>query len=213
MPPGWLRLAAFCAVLLASAGAHAQALPVSAANSPFLAPKPELLADLESERVVLIEPAAQNDERAARSEALVLFQQPRARVMRMLASTTRQIEYRTELQRLHIVEAGERGDLAEYRVRFMLTTLSYRAQHGWDFEHGRVWWSLDPKFPNDVERLDGLWELRALDERRTLGHFSTRIDLGPALPAFLQDYATRRKLPEAMEQVRRWVDSDGRWRP
>jgi hypothetical protein len=214
MPPDRLRVAALCAVLLASAVAHGQALPVSAPNSPFFAPNPGLLSDLESERVVLLEQRAPEDgDRVARSEVLVLFQQPRGKVMRMLASTTRQIEYRTELERLHIVEAGEDSDLAEYRVRFMLTTLSYRARHRWDFEHGRVWWSLDPKFPNDMETLDGLWELRALDDARTLGHFSTRIDLGPAVPAFLQDYATHRKLPEAMEQIRRWVDSDGRWRP
>ena len=90
----------------------------------------------------------------------------------------------------------------------MLTTLRYRVQTSWDFEQGRIWWSLDPSFPNEMKTLDGLWELRALDERRTLGHFSIRIDLGPALPAALQDYATRKKLPESMDQVRRWVDSE-----
>ena len=43
--------------------------------------------------------------------------------------------------------------------------------------------------------------------------FGSRIDVGPALPAFLQDMATRSKLPEAMQNVRRWVDSGGTWRP
>jgi hypothetical protein len=217
MPPSW-RVAALAALVLLPALAPAQqpapSLPVSAPASPFHAPPPELLSTLEDDHVVVNEPAPPaGGERVGITEAMVLFEQPRATVVRMLAETARQIEYRPELKNLQIVEATEQSDLAEYRVRFMLTTLTYRAHHGWDLKAGRVWWTLDGEFPNDMQRLDGLWELRALDERRTLGHFSTRIDLGPALPGFLQDYATRQKLPESMENVRRWVDSGGRWRP
>jgi hypothetical protein len=172
-----------------------------------------MMAALEKERVLLMQPQSANSDHAGGAEALVLFEQPRARVLRLLTSTPRQIEYRPELQRLRVVEATERGDVVEYQVRFMLSTLRYRARHAWDMEAGRVWWTLDPEYPNDLATLDGLWELRALDARRTLGRFTTRIDIGPALPAFLQEHATRRRLPEAMELVRRWVDSGGRWRP
>ena len=177
----------------------------------FDAPPPVRMAELEREHVLIDENSSGDDRGAA--TALVLFERPRAEVLRMLASTPRQKEYRPELTRLEVVEATDKGDVVEYRVRFMLTTLQYRARHGWDYESGRVWWSLDPAYDNDMQVLDGLWELRALDERRTLGRFTTRIDLGPALPDFLQEYATRKQLPESMEQVRRWVDSGGRWRP
>jgi hypothetical protein len=211
MPP-WLSAAVLCAVvLLVGAGAHAQALPVSAPGSPFFAPQPALLARLEKERVVRLDAAAAQDaDRVQVAEALVLFEQPLATVLQLLASTSRQTEYRPELQSLRIVKATKQSNLAEYQLRFMLRTLRYRARTRWDFERGRIWWSLDPSFPNQVKTLDGLWELRALNERRTLGHMSSRIDLGPALPAALQDYATRKKLPESIDQVRRWVDSNGR---
>ncbi len=211
MPP-WLSAAALCAVvLLVATRARAQPLPVSAPGSPLFAPQPALLARVENEHVVMLDAAAaESADRVKVAEALVLFEQPRATVLQLLASTSRQTEYRPELKKLHIVEATEQSNLAEYNLRVMLTTLRYRVQTNWDFEQGRIWWSLDPSFPNEMKTLDGLWELRALDERRTLGHMSIRIDLGPALPAALQDYATRKKLPEAMDQVRRWVDSNGR---
>ena len=211
MPP-WLSAAALCAaLLLVVARAHAQALPVSAPGSPFLAPQPTLLARLENERVVRLDAAAAQDaDRVKVAEALVLFEQPLATVLQLLASTSRQTEYRPELQSLQIVKATKQSNLAEYQLRFMLTTLRYRVQTRWDFQRGRIWWSLDRSFPNQMKTLDGLWELRALNEHRTLGHMSSRIDLGPALPAALQDYATRKKLPESMDQVRRWVDSNGR---
>ena len=210
MPP-WLSAAALCAVvLLVAARSHAQALPVSAPGSTFFAPQSELLERVENEHIVMLDAAAPGADRVKVAEALVLFEQPRATVLQLLASTSRQPEYRPELQSLDIVKASEQSNLADYKLRVMLITLRYRVQTSWDFEQGRIWWSLDPSFPNQMKTLDGLWELRALDERRTLGHMSIRIDLGPALPATLQDYATRKKLPESMDQVRRWVDSSGR---
>lgn len=211
MPP-WLSAAALCAVVLVvAARSHAQALPVSAPGSPFFAPQPALLARVENEHVVTLDAAGvQGADRVKVAEALVLFEQPLATVLQLLASTSRQTEYRPELRSLHIVKATEQSNLADYELRFMLITLRYRVLTSWNVEQGRIWWSLDPSFPNQMKTLDGLWELRALDERRTLGHMSTRIDLGPALPAALQDYATRKKLPESIDQVRRWVDSNGR---
>jgi len=211
-----LRAAASLLCVLALTGAiHAQQVPAALRPSALPPLSSALLTELERHRVLLAEQAAAaaNGDRACSAQAFVLFEKPRSEVLRMLAATPRQMEYRPELARLEVIEANDAGDLAEYRVRFMLTTLSYRARHGWDLEHGRVWWVLDPEYPNDLAVLEGLWELAPIDGGRTLGRFTTRIDLGPALPAFLQDFATREKLPDSMEQVRRWVDSGGTWRP
>jgi hypothetical protein len=177
-------------------------------DSTLEAPSPAELARIEHEHVVC---NTAGDDRTAR--ALVLFERPLDEVWTLLTSTTRQKEYRPELTGLNVIESGDHSNVAEYSLRFMLTSLHYRLQQAWDSQSRRVWWSLDPGFDNDMRVLDGLWELRALDDRRTLGRFSTRIDIGPELPAFLQDYATRKKLPESMDHVRRWVDSGGTWRP
>lgn len=211
---GLLLLALALPLALAHAHfAHAQQPPDLLALAVFSPPAPDILTQLERDRVLLEDASADSNGNGAHTRALVLFEQPRADVLRLLASTPRQTEYRPELHRLEVIEASEHGDVVEYRLRFMLTTLRYRARHGWDFEGGRLWYTLDPAFPNDMQVLDGMWELRALGERRTLGRFTTRISLGPALPAFLQDYATRKKLPESMDHLRRWVDSGGKWRP
>ena len=211
MPP-WPNAALLCAVVgLVAARGHAQALPLSPPDGPFFAPQPALLARVENDHVVMLDSTtAPGDDRVKVAEALVLFEQPLATVVQLLAATSRQSEYRPELKKLQIVKTTEQGNVAEYQLRVLLTSLRYRVQTQWDFAQGRIWWSLDPSFANEMKTLDGLWELRALDERRTLGHMSIRIDLGPALPARLQDYATRKKLPESMAQLRRWVDSNGR---
>jgi len=48
--------------------------------------------------------------------------------------------------------------------------------------------------------------------RRTLGRFATAVDVGDALPAFLQEAVTRRTLARTLERCRRWVNADGAMR-
>jgi hypothetical protein len=74
-------------------------------------------------------------------------------------------------------------------------------------------WGLDPEYENDLARLEGFWELYELDEARTLARFGTAVQVGPALPGFVQDLVTRKKLPASIDQTRQWVDSLGLYRP
>ena len=95
----------------------------------------------------------------------------------------------------------------------MLMRISYWLRYHWDPATGRISWELDPRFPNDLRVEDGSWQLEAVDADHTIGRLATRVDVGPELPSFLQELATRKNLPQTLEQCRRWIDSDGRYRP
>ena len=77
----------------------------------------------------------------------------------------------------------------------------------------RIRWDLDPAFDNDLAHVSGFWELFPLDENRTLARFGISVDVGPAVPGFLQDWITRKNVPGSMERARLWVNSEGRYRP
>ena len=98
-------------------------------------------------------------------------------------------------------------------MKIMFMAIDYRLRTHFDWEGARIWWELDPAFDNHLESVEGFWELFDLDGQRTLGRFGTRVSVGPALPEWLQDYATRKNLPQTMEHVRRWIDSGGTYRP
>ena len=91
--------------------------------------------------------------------------------------------------------------------------IDYRVRTHYDYERSRIDWKLDPNFDNDLQDIEGYWELYELDENRTLGKFGTRVSVGQAMPIWLQDYATRKNVPQTMDRMRRWVDSDGTYRP
>ena len=133
--------------------------------------------------------------------------------MRLLIQIDRQHEFNPELREIRTIELTETANLSAYHMKIMLMRIRYHARHEWDPAKNQIWWSLDPGYDNDLAVYEGRWDLFELTDQRTLGRFATRVDIGPGLPSFLQDFATRRKLPQAMESTRRWVDSGGTHRP
>ena len=90
--------------------------------------------------------------------------------------------------------------------------VTYFLRYRVDFAARRISWQLDDTYPSQLRRVDGYWELFVMGDDQTLGRFGVQVDVGP-VPASLQEYATRRSIPKTMENARRWIDSDGRWRP
>ena len=159
------------------------------------------------EKKVVLERAAAD---AHLARGYVIFEQPVSRVFALLAQTARQREYRPELDSIETIEQLGDGTVDEHRLRMMFIDIRYRLRSRVDAAKRRIEWELAPGFDHDLARVDGSWELYALEEGRTLGVFGTVVEVGAGLPAFLQDLVTRKNLPRTLERCRRWVDGDGR---
>jgi hypothetical protein len=175
---------------------------------------PEVVQHLLQEKVILLSEADPRPPgEPAQVQALILFAKPERRVFQLLLQTARQTEYRPDLKRAEAVERFPDGEVDVQEMRIMLMRISYWLRYHWDPATGRISWELDPRFPNDLRVEDGSWQLEAVDADHTIGRLATRVDVGPELPSFLQELATRKNLPQTLEQCRRWIDSDGRYRP
>jgi hypothetical protein len=203
----WLPVAA---ALAAPAGG---AQPLT--GSEILSAQPPGLAEkLLKRHIVLLQEFGMGPEAfGGFVRALVIFEQPRDSTMRLLIQASRQREYRDDVSDIEVIGQSPKYSVSEYHMRMMLMNIVYRLRYDWDFDTFRIQWALAEEFDNDLSDVSGFWELFELDGGRTLGRFGTRIDVGPHLPKFLQDYATRKNLPRALDRVRRWVDSGGTWRP
>ena len=200
--PGWFAL-----FLLAG---DLSARVASADDEAIFAMLPgEVVDRLRGEGIAILPGAADGKH----VEAVVLFEQPRHRTMRLLSQTTRQHEFRPELIHVEPILWSESDVLDRHTLRVMFVPIEYHLRSHFDFESYRIWWELDPDSPNDLRRLEGFWQLEELDSNRTLGRFGSRVEVGPALPSFLQDLMTRRGVTRTMRQVRLWVNSDGTYRP
>ena len=203
----------FAAALLGCLAAAGPASAQSASGTvvtarSILAEQPQdVLDELESKSWVMIEDSAD----ATFVTALVIFEAPLDRSMRLISQTGRQVEFRPELKANDTLETYEDGTLERQRLKIMFTSIVYHLRYHVDFEAHRVSWDLDTSRENDLKEVSGYWELYAIDESRTLVKFGTRVDVG-SLPGFLQDYATRKNVPKSLQNARRWVNSDGTWR-
>ena len=207
------------ALLLAAATAPAGAEPPGLNALPETAEavlarySPAVVDRLRQERVVLLGPGETDGVPDSFVQALVIFSQPRRRTLRLLSQTARQAEFRPELEEVETIEWNDTTAIDQHRMEIMFVRINFRLRTHFDFQRGRIWWELDPSFQNDLEHVEGFWQLYELGSNQTLGRFGTAVLVGAGLPVWLQDYATRQNVPQTMENVRRWVDSGGTYRP
>ena len=183
-------------------GAHAEAAP---AEHYLAAHAPEVRAQLQRHGFAMLEESDATS-RAKRTVGYVIFEKPPGEVYRMLAQTERQAEFRPEVTSIETVERGERGPTDEHRLKILFRRIAYRLRYELDPQELALRWSLDPRFDNALQRVDGFWELHPMGDGRTLGRSGTQVDLGPALPKSLQDWVTRKNLPAQLGRVRAWVN-------
>lgn len=204
-----LVLAAVAALVLA-AGA-ARAADARTAEQVLAAEPPELAERLRRERMLVLEDVGGGQDSFI--VAFVLFAQPRARVTGLLEQAERQPEYRPELKSVRTIERTPDTRVDEQRLTILFQEFVYRLRYTRDADSGRLAWALDPAFDNDLRQVEGFWELYEGQDGTTLGRFGSRVDVGPAVPAFVQKTLSRQTVLRYVENARRWVDSEGRWRP
>jgi hypothetical protein len=205
---GAALLLACSAPALAVAGAALLAPPPA---EPYLrAISPDLLPRLARERFLMLPSDAVAPDLV---QGLVVFSQPYALVWRLLAQTERQREYRSELAELTNVEHFANGVVDRHRIRVLFVGLTYHLRYQLDPSAWHIEWSLAPNYENGMQQISGSWDLFDLGGDRTLGRLGSTVHVGAALPRSLQDAITRKNLPETLDNIRRWVDSGGTWRP
>jgi len=204
---GATLLAVLLGALVLAARAAPAEVDASAAVMPgmrVLRGEPEaVVRALLDEKVLLMDGAGEV------VRAYVLFDRPLDRVFELLADTDRQGEFRSELEDLATVAKLPDGHVDEYHIRILFVEVGYRLRYRLDPERKQIRWELDPSFENPMRRVEGSWELFAMEPTRTLGRLSTLVNVGDELPGFLQDQLTRTTLPRTLERCRRWVNADG----
>jgi hypothetical protein len=206
---GWKRSRSTLALLLA-AGASLAA-DVRTAEQLLAAEPPELTERLRRERMLVLEDVGSGQDSFI--VAFVLFAQPRARVTALLEQAERQPEYRPELKSVRTIERTPDMRIDEQHLTILFQDFVYRLRYQRNAEGDRLEWKLDPTFDNDLRQVEGFWELYDGRDGTTLGRFGSRVDVGPAVPAFVQKTLSRQTVLRYVENIRRWIDSEGSWRP
>jgi ribosome-associated toxin RatA of RatAB toxin-antitoxin module len=73
---------------------------------------------------------------------------------------------------------------------------------------GRITWRLDPTRAQDLERVEGAWQVVPLEGRDVcLVEYRVLVSVGRGVPRFVEEMLTRRSLPDVLRNLRREVDA------
>lgn len=169
----------------------------------------EVRAALRGELVVHTETFSRPGGKAAgRGVGAVVIARPAAAVWAVLSRFEDKAEYMPRIKQVDVLaqEPGRR------RVRMVVdasvTTSRYTAWFALDEAGGTIRWKLDRTAPdNTIADTEGEWRLYPLGPARTLLYYRTYVDTGRAIPRFIQDYMTRRSLPNLLKAVRARVEA------
>jgi len=212
-----IRIAIRIATAVAAAPGASAGEPAQTAQTAesILAAQPQDVVDrLMADGVIVLQEVEERGPlRGGIISSYVIFEQPVEKVYRLLAQSSRQTEFRPEMTSIETVETTPQGPIDEQRIKILFRSYVYRLAYRLRPEDRRIEWTLDERFDNDLARVSGFWALFAMADGRTLGRSGTSVDVGPAVPAALQDWITRKNVPTTMNHVRQWVNTNGSYRP
>ena len=144
---------------------------------------------------------------------VLVFDQPPTVALALLSQTHRHGEFLPSLRKVESVERGEDHSVDRHEIKILFTKLRYHVRNTWNEDDATMWWSLDDTRDNDIESLDGYWHLHPLGDDRTLAVYGSRVSVGSLIPRRMQERLGRQKLAQSLDHFRRWVDSEGSYRP
>ncbi len=82
-----------------------------------------------------------------------------------------------------------------------------------DPEKHRVDFVTDPSGANDVKFSQGFFQFEKIDDRSTLFTYGlVRLEPGIKIPEFIQKYMASRDMPKMSVNLKKWIESGGKWR-
>jgi len=142
-------------------------------------------------------------------QAAMIFNQPIDTAWALFRQTERQEQYLPRLYKVTVVEEHPTWNKNDFFVKFSFINIIYRVQHNFQPEKYYFYWTLDPGYKNDLKHLEGYWKLYKLDDKHTLARYGTIVNTSDLIPKSIQEYLTKQDLPESMNAVKKYIDSNG----
>jgi len=211
---------AFCLVSLISfAAGSARGAETAIQDSAWAQIDPQVFTGLTPEEVskvkageivILKEMGNEGADKTAFIRAVLFFRQPVEKTWALITKSERQIEYLDHIDETKSIVSDSTGNITEFHLSFGFIKVKYRVKHKYGLNHNMTW-DLDPAFKNDVKELKGYWQFFRLDDNNCLARYGTRVKASPLIPTFVEEYMTKRDLPKALGNVKKWIESEGKF--
>jgi hypothetical protein len=131
----------------------------------------------------------------------------------VLTDHSRFAEFMPRIEAVQVSARTDQGERAAQTVDATLSTIRYALDYRWDPAALRVEFALAEDAPHDIKSASGSWQLWPLDGgKATLIEYRTRADVGRSVPGFVRSWLQTRGVKDALEAMRKRIESGGTWR-
>jgi ribosome-associated toxin RatA of RatAB toxin-antitoxin module len=150
--------------------------------------------------------------RAGRGKAYCVVNAPPETLFATLSEYEKVPEYLPRLKRVTVLEKSGEAWRVRQELKILFKTVSYGLNLKFSAAQKRMDWVLDKKQDNDIRDTAGSWEFLPHGAGKTLIVYTITVDTGTMIPGFLEDYLTKKDLPEVLAAMKRRVESGGKWK-
>jgi len=143
-------------------------------------------------------------------QAVVVFDQPPEKVWDLLYHTEDQIKYLEEIKDIQVINKDKSQDNIEFHLKILWMDILYRVIHQFDQADLFFHWGLDPSFKNDLDDLEGYWQLYPYGNGKTLARYGSQVSIRN-VPSFIENMFKKNGVRKSLLAVKQYVDSGGTW--
>lgn len=154
------------------------------------------------------------DGKKGRGHAWVVINKPREAVYEQLTTGYKDFaEFMPRLEKVEVKSLTATSMKVRSYVGVAFSTYAYTLAFKLDPAAYTLSWTLDRSEKSDIRDTAGSWKLHELEPgKSTLAEYTISVDSGKFVPQFLEDYLTRKDLPEILNAIRKRVESGGKWK-
>lgn len=178
--------------LWAAAAMEVKARPLSEAE----------LARIEAGEVILESNTVRDAKGNARATGLAIgfIPAPKDKIMDTILDYPSYPEFMPRVKTITLTGEGEH-QAVNYTIKVLMLNIKYTMTHQVDREAGTIQFSLDKTKKNDIADSQGFWALKP-HKNGTVIYYSVLVDTGMAVPKKIEDYLTKKDLPNILRKLR-----------
>lgn len=92
----------------------------------------------------------------------------------------------------------------KFTIKVVLVKVTYYLMHTVNRDAGYITWTLDKSKKNEIAATDGVWVFKPY-KNGTIVYYSLSVDTGLAVPKSIEDYLTKKDLPNIVSKIRERV--------
>ena len=153
--------------------------------------------------------AAGNGKEARKGEVLVtaIVNHPPEKLWELMTDYAKYGEFLPKIEEMKVL--GRQGNVATvyHQLGIMWVDVAYTLFMNENRALGRISWTLDPSAKNDVNDTTGFYEMVPYEHgRKTVMSYQTWVDTGMAVPAFVENFLTKKTAPQILANIRARAD-------